>query len=277
MSESKYTGRFSIAAVDRILAAAAPLPDDLLEIDDREGGVRRPCSRGEVIIRRLEWVAVWTQMSVQHQSDLSPSDLAKRFNAINSAATALIEALGVNTDLEPRSMQRQVFNGLRWVAERHGERIGGFFNHPPHDWSPKGADLVVRDYQGDSQLQDDIAGVGRLRDWARECRQSARAMVGRPDVERQVGVELGLEPWLGDPVNDAIGMILRIWTDVVGRPLTTKVDAAGVAGGELIAFVTECLNALGLQQGRDGALGSDALRARIRRAVQTNKSRFQES
>jgi hypothetical protein len=276
MPDDPYVGRFSLDVVRRILAAAAPIPVDELESLDPETGEVRRFRRAELVIRHLGWIDTWTQMSLQHQSDLSPSELVKRFHAIEAAARQLIAALGTGADGEFGSMQRQVRNGLRWVAEKYGERIGGFPHHPPMNWMPRNFDRAMTDFHGDSQLQDDIAAVARLRDWARDCETASRARVGLDSPDDRVSVELGIEPWLGDPLNDAIKGILKIWKNILGRPIRTSV-VDGVGTGPLVSFVAACLDALRLREGREKPLESDALRARIRRAASADKPDLEES
>jgi len=258
MEAEVYTGKFEAEHVRRVLDAAKPIPTDDIEIDDYETGEKLRVPRAVALIKRLESIDVLTQINLQHLHDLSPSDLEKRFHAIAAAANELLVALGGGRDTEIGDMPRQIRDGLRREAERDGERRNGFEHHPPRTFSIDGEEF--RDYQGDSQLRDNIAAVRQLRAWAMNLERAAAAQKGKKNDD----LEEWLNPWTGEPLSDALAGILRIWTDVLGREVRTSVTMNGRATGPLLRFVEACLAALNLRSQGDGP-STNALRARILR------------
>ncbi|MFO0995304.1 MAG: hypothetical protein U1F33_01375 [Alphaproteobacteria bacterium] len=266
MAAAPYIGRFTPDSVTRLLDAAAPIPTDGLKEEDKATGEFRIVPLAEVIVRHLEWLDTWAQLGLQHSNDLPPSALAKRLGSISSAANSLLDALGASPDGEPNRMPRQVFNALLGFAESDAERLGGFPNHPLVHIRARGVEYP--DYQGANQLFDNIAGITQIRNWSTRARDAARQQVGSNKIEVDTVNVLGMEPLIYDPVNDAIGGILNIWTTVLGREVKTAVGEDGIAYGKLIQFTLACLAVLNLTRGRDGKpFGEDAVRARIRRLV----------
>lgn len=260
-----YLGRFSADQIAPVLEAAAPIPSDPFEYHDEGEGRLRTVSRSEAIVRRLEYLDALVQMDVQHQSDVSPSELAKRAHAIVSAAQKLLGALGVDHEGHLESVQRQLRNGLRSTAERHGERSRGFAHHPPTAWQMAGEQFM--DFHGDSQLRDNIEAVIQLRDWAKDLEASARHRVNGSETSIKFAERVGIEPWDGEPVTDAIAGILRIWVEILERNIRTAVKD-GVAYGRLERFTLACLRTLNATEGvRGKPLDTDAIRSRIRRMV----------
>ena len=74
--------------------------------------------------------------------------------------------------------------------------------------------------------------------------------------------------------NDALVGILQIWTEILGRSVTTAYfGARGAAGGPLIRFEMACLKALGVGE----YLTPDALRERNRTLRGLQRSRLQKT
>ncbi len=258
MEEPVYTGKFAREDVLRVLRAAAPIPPGSIEIDDHETGKRAEVLRAVAIVKRLEVIHELTQINLQHLNDLSPSKLEKRFHAIGAAADKLLSAIGVGGHSELIDVPRQVRDGLRWEAERDGERRNGFEHHPPRTFSIGGE--VFKDYQSDSQLRDNISAIRQLRAWALNLQSHTRARKGK----RADDLERWLDPWTGQPLNDAMAGMLRIWIDVLGRRVQTSVSIQGRAAGPLLRFVVAGLALLNLRRDGDGP-SVNALRLRILR------------
>lgn len=213
----------------------------------------------EAVVRRLGWLDAWAQIGLHENAKLSPSALAKKFNAIASAAHTLIEALGAEAGFG--SMPGQVRSALRATAERHAEQMGGFRNHPPAWFNC--ADGKRADYREEEQLADNIEAVRQLHSWARQAEQVARGQVSEPERVSDLAANLGIEKRPDEPINDAIAGILGIWSDILGRKIKTSTTSSeGKASGPLIRFAIACLALLRLS----GDLTPDAIRARIERA-----------
>ncbi|MDH5559082.1 MAG: hypothetical protein OEZ03_17175, partial [Alphaproteobacteria bacterium] len=85
MADNIYTGRFSVKQVESVLDAAAPIPEEPLEILGADGKASL-VPRAEVVVKRLEWLDAVIQMNLRHDNDLPPSALAKSAHAISAAA-----------------------------------------------------------------------------------------------------------------------------------------------------------------------------------------------
>ena len=263
--EISYLGRFSADQIQPILEAAAPIPVDPFDERGDDGSVRST-TRDEAIVRRLEWLDTLTQMNIQHQSDISPSDLKKRARAVASAAKTLLKTLGVGTDGTLEVIQRQLRNGLQSAAERYGAERGGFAHYPPTLWHMAGEDFT--DFHGDSQLRDNIEAIKQLRAWAEQVSAVARQRVGAKATAVRFAERMGIEPWDGDPITDALAGVLRIWVEILRRDIRTAVNSDGFAYGPLIDFTLACLRALSIDTADPPKpLAGDAIRSRINRMV----------
>jgi hypothetical protein len=84
----------------------------------------------------------------------------------------------------------------------------------------------------------------------------------------------GMEQEPDSRENDALVGILQIWTEILGRSVTTAYfGARGAAGGPLIRFEMACLKALGVGE----YLTPDALRERNRTLRRLQRSRLQKT
>ena len=125
---------------------------------------------------------------------------------------------------------------------------------------------LFTDYHGDDQLRDNVAAVAQLGSWPKEAKEIAMSRVGKQGESEPDSDLLYIEPWTDDAVTDALDGILRIWTEVLERKITTSVTLNGRASGPLAKFAGACLAVLNLDRTSDGnALTSEAIRARIRR------------
>jgi hypothetical protein len=259
-----YTGRFSAIDLEPVFAAAnaeQPIPETFIGWRDSDSGAEHEISLHEAMVRRLEWIDAWVEITKQQNEELSPSALAKKFHAIASAAGSLLDALQVG-DGSLEAMPRQIRSGLTALAEEHGRRNGGFPNHPLIHWNTR--EVQFDDYQGDAEIRDNVQGVREILKWAKEAEAIVRERVENPESVARAEL-IGVERLDADPINDAIEGILRIWTEILGREIKTRVSVKsadeGQAYGPLIDFCLACLKLLHLD--KPNCLGTDAVRARI--------------
>lgn len=190
--------------------------------------------------KRFEVAAWWYWLRESPGKLLSPSKLKKRLQSIESHARALLNALGVIN----------------------------------HEDAPDGpGDLAViaalmRSGESDEEaLVDDTAQIGRLleiidvinaaNDLADRAREAASEAV---QIQKLVVPEgnIGTEH-----LNDWVGAMLELYTDITGNPARTSVGAPGRenegrATGPLLRFLVAASTPIGVVQ------SADALRKRVR-------------
>jgi hypothetical protein len=265
-----YTGRFSAQQIAPVLAAAAPIPDSDIEEDDIGLGHRRPMPRAEALVRRLELIRGVAGINLQSRDTHPPSIHVKSIHAIAAAARVLLQKIGAGPNGDAATVPRQIWSSLRHFAEDEAENIGGFPNHPAI--TRQIGDHEFLDYCADRQLTDDIRGIAQIALWAERAEKKLNRMVGSHNIGILLAGTPNEPPWTGDPINDAINGILHIWEEVLQRKIGTSVDFNKSAGGPLIRFSTACIQLCGILD--DGEpLSDDAVRARIRRLLKTNRAR----
>jgi hypothetical protein len=260
-----YTGRFSSEALQPVRDAAVPIPVGEIEEEDLSlgPGTKRYMPRWEALVRRLELLAGMAEINLQINEN-SPSVHSKALHAIAAAAEQLLEKLGAGEAGDSEIVPRQIRHSLQHEAATYAEGIGGFPNHPPVQRQI--GDHEFLDYCADRELHDNIRAVAQIVAWAKQARERAKGQVGRHNVGMLLAAGPDEDPWTGNPINDALNGVCRIWREVLGRTISTSLDAIdGTAGGPLIRFSLACLNLLEVRDlGRKGSLSSNAVRKRIR-------------
>jgi hypothetical protein len=224
--------RFTEAAVEAIQEA----------VRKSEADLSRPDLMASVL-GRLEWLGF--TLATREDCGLSHYNLAIRFNAIASAATKLLKAVGVEPEAAG-DIAPQIGNTLRGIIEDRGERDG-------HE-------VLVKHLQG----------VAELRDVALIAKQKSRSRVSkRGDCSTRL---VEMSPWPEpDPVRSAVGDILGIWTSVLNQPITMTYadywDCEGNVDGPVVDFVGACLAALASDLGYEIQLSRNAIRQVIRRLL----------
>ena len=241
---------FSAADIDSIIATCpGGLPKgqfDIRQLDPKGTSViPHMVDRRTALQEKLERAAAWNLPSRSLPSNPSPSEMKKRFQAIETSARNLLKSLGLPDtddlydpfDHSPDEISLAVLRPLKRQAELTGPRIGGFPNHPPVNFEMDGDSYT--DYNGPAQLRDVIEGVKYLRDWSAVAKGNAAARVVSTR-NRHKGDE---------SLSNLICVLVGIWVDVfekrikvaTGKPET---DEAGKAIGPLIRFIQACLKPL---------------------------------
>lgn len=206
--------------------------------------------RKTALATKLEAAAVYYLVERHFDEAPTPSELAKRFQSIETAAKKLLEALQIPhgaTDEIPSS----ILHPLRRQAELMGARLGGFKHFPPRQWQVEGG-RTHTDYMGPAALQDAVEGVGFLKEWAAEAKNRVQPKILPRGKNNGDG-----------PTQRIFGELVGIWIEIFERPVKTTVGAPGTsseskAKGPMINFIRACLEPLGLE------MTSDAIRERLR-------------
>jgi hypothetical protein len=211
----------------------------------------------------LELIAGQAEINLKTQQS-SPSVHAKSLHAIAAAAEQLLEKLGAGEDGDGATVPRQIRHSLQHEAESHAEGIGGFPRYPPVRRQIRDHEFL--DYCADRELQDNFRAVAQIAAWAKQARERTKKQIGRHDIGTLLAAGPDEDPWTEDPINDALSGVCRIWRDVLGRAISTSVNAQDqTAGGPLIRFSLACLELMNVRdRGRKELLTSDAVRKRIR-------------
>jgi hypothetical protein len=265
-----YTGRFSAQQIEPVLAAAAPIPEGDIEEDDVGLGRKRLMPRAEALVRRLELIDGVAGINLKNRNTSPPSVHVKSLHAVAAAAKELLQKIGAGPNGEAAAVPRQLWNSLRSFAEGEAKSNGGFPNHPPI--TRQIGDHEFLDYCTDRQLMDNIRGIAQIALWSEQAEQKVRCMVGSHNIGVWLAAAPDEPPWTGDPINDALYGILHIWEGVLQRKIGTSVDFNGSAGGPMIRFSTVCLHLCGILDAGEPP-SDNAVRARVRRLLQTNADR----
>jgi hypothetical protein len=234
-----YTGRFTADQIAPVLAAAAPIPNDVVEDEDISLGLgaKRLMPRKEAIVRRLEEINGLAEIQVELKKKNAPAAHAKSLYAIEAAAIKLLEALGTGSRGDVEVIPRQIWNSLRSKAELQPSRM----------------------QSGDYLLRDDIASVVRIADWAQKAKeQELRGPYRSHHSLVEANLAKAEDHFGGDPINNALRDVLRIWTDILSRKIATSSTTS--TGGPLIRFSEACLLLI-----FEKPPGPTAIRNRIRR------------
>jgi hypothetical protein len=253
MAEHRH---YSPADIDAILKTVpGGLPAVLVDIQQAapDGGGLIPCEvdRRSALTGRLEAIAEWYFMSRKGGEKPSPSELAKRFQAIETAARELLEALRLPKSGDPDEIPQALLVPLRQRAEAAGARIGGFPHHRPMEWRMEGGNYM--DYFGSAALREAVGGVKYLHAWASEAKGMEREHI-RPGDKRNKGDE---------PMRDLFRDLVGIWVEILKKPVKMSVGAPerkneGRPAGPMLAFIRACLKPLGIDA------SDDAIRERIK-------------
>jgi hypothetical protein len=260
---------YSPADIDAIVKTVpGGLPHVMVDIQQAapDGGGLIPCEvdRRSALIGKMESMAEWYFMSRQGDEKPSPSELAKRFQAIETAARDLLEALRLPKSGDPDEIPQALLVSLRQRAEATGARIGGFPRHRPMEWRMEGGNYM--DYCGSAALRETVEGVKYLRAWAAEAKGMERERI-RPGDKRNKGNE---------PMRDLFGELVGIWVEIFGKPVKMSVGAPerknqGRPAGPMLAFIRACLKPLGIDA------SDDAIRERIKPFQRVVKSSRRKS
>ena len=243
-----YPYRLKPDLIEAVLTAAQPIPAGRVRFKHPRTNKIRTCSRSEAVINWLEWISESVEFS---QNDLSPSALTKKLHAIAVAAEALARLLRESLDDTPAP---QVQHALWAAATEEAE------DDP------------------DDRLHQILVRVEQLGGWCKTAEGIARGRIGlappKPDQPADRLMLSGMEQEPDSRENDALVGILQIWTEILGRSVTTAYfGARGAAGGPLIRFEMACLKALGVGE----YLTPDALRERNRTLRRLQRSRLQKT
>jgi len=256
-----YTGTFTTEQVAAVLAAAAPLPTEAVEDEDIALHCKRMMTPAEAIIRRLEILGGMAAINIENRK-APPSVHTKSLHAIAAAAKELLDKIGAGTDGDCGAIPRQIWQSLRSAAECDAERMGGFRHHPPI--RRRIGDHEFCYYNSDRQLRDNVLALAQLAAWAATAEDKTRRQIGRQYTGRWPAFPKD-DLWTGDPVNDVLSGVCRIWTEILGRRVATSVRFEdGKADGPLIRFSLACLDLIGIREEKGKPLSADAVRKRIR-------------
>jgi hypothetical protein len=265
-----YTGPFTAEQVAAVLAAAPPLPTEAVEDEDIALHCKRMMPPAEAIIRRLEILGGMAAINTENKK-APPSVHTKSLHAIAAAARELLDKIGAGTDGDCGAIPGQIWQSLRWTAESHAERIGGFRHNLPV--RRRIGDHEFCDHNSDRQLRDNVLAVAHLAAWAATAEVKTRAQIGRHDTGTWPAFPND-DLWTGGSVNDVLRDVCRIWTEILGRRVATSVRFGdGKADGPLIRFSLACLDLIGVREEKGKPLSADAVRKRIRAIQQARVER----
>ena len=206
------------------------------------GGLPDPTSRDDVT-KRLRGIGNRFVRSRAWQRQPTPSDLAKKFHAIENAADRLLKALSLPEGTDSDEIPPAILRPLERAADRYGQKIGSYPDLIPFEWDIEGETYV--DYLGSEKLRTIVAGVRQLKAWAKDESRRARLTVKQKKARsrtRHSGDEA---------MQELIGDLIRLWIGNFMKPLGTSVGKPGTANrgkasGPLIRFVKAYLDALKL-------------------------------
>ena len=260
---------FSAADIDSIIATCpGGLPKgqfDIRQLDPKGTSViPHMVDRRTALQEKLERAVAWNLPSRSLPGDPSPSEMKKRFQAIETSARNLLKSLGLpdTDDLydpfdppDPDEISLAVLRPLIRQAELTGPRIDGFPNHPPVTFKLDGDSYT--DYNGSAQLQDVIEGVKFLRGWSAKAKENAAERVGSGGKRNKGNVSL----------SRLLGELTKIWVEIFEQPIRTSVgnpetELAGKATGPMVRYIQACLAPLKV------SMPDEAIRDRIRAMFQ---------
>jgi hypothetical protein len=237
--------------LERVLKTAEPIPSEPIEVLDPATGETRSVSRQHEIERRLSALSAGVLYS-EEQKKLTPSDLTKRFHAIAAAADKLLDAISESPihvrDELGRAAESEIAKDESMISTE-----GGAPQNTPLSW--RAGTITSTDYvAGDIRFRNNVYAVAELRDWAKLAKKEAQARVKRNDGRNESRADLIVD-------TDAVGVILRIWEEVLQRELNTgiAVKLDGHAYGSQLEFLQACLAAVGITK----PLTLDAIRGRV--------------
>ena len=159
----------------------------------------------------------------------SASKAAKRFEAIEKAATGLLSAF---TDAT-------IKHRVGTMAERQAKRTSGYADLPPRVFESEGR--LHHYYRGREKLDQSVEGVRLLAEWAGEARREALAKVSE-------NVKAGRKRHKGDwALQELVSDLVQLYARFFRRDAGTSVGAPGRAnrgksGGPLVRFIDATLH-----------------------------------
>jgi hypothetical protein len=257
----RENAHYSDKDLDNIVRAAGGIPPDGPSIRFRRYTPETALdiaktSRQAALSKSLEEAALIWVNEKHFSEEVAASGRRNRFVNIVSSAQRLLDQFDFESEKQGDVAHRFVLADLQSLANLHAESIGGFPDCPPVTFTMNGS--TYQDWRGPDKVALAIDAVRLLRDWAAKAQERYISQVSPNNRDRHKGNE---------PLDGLFFRLLAIWTEIFDRSIRTSVGAQGSqnegeATGPLIAFVTAALEPLGL------SLGTDAVRARIRRLIQ---------
>jgi hypothetical protein len=292
---------YTIADVDRIVATAGGLPDGRVwrqlrplfyPLSESDPSKWRWMSRRRALDIQLRLAAQeWASGSPKEST---PLQMKKEFDRIEAAAMRLLSALHVGEDGEIERMPPQ-FRSLQGAAmdeagmivegteppaddllqetavvpenepatsvEKFGVAFEAFRVQAKRDWAMDEARATA----AKNLFRETVAGVVRLRRWAKAARQEAvenmaweeetRARVKQSDQPSPDDIE-ALDP--NPALTELFHEIADIWIGVFERKVRTSVSVTRKPAGPFVRFIQACLGPLGIE------LTDEAVRDRVR-------------
>jgi len=199
--------------------------------------------------KRLAEIAMWHGLDDAWRSAPAPSDIRKRLESIGSAARRLAHRLGVpslpDEDVDALDvLSHPIRSALISSAERHGETVGGYSDHPPTLWQMPSSSERHTDYHGDSKLAAAIEHVQLIGAWCERAIQAQRqaetgAAINRTKRYGAAG-RRARNPG-NEPLNDLIARLGNLYRDTTGRRpgISRSTGTRGRPGGPFVRFVLE--------------------------------------
>jgi hypothetical protein len=158
------------------------------------------------------------------QKKIQPSKAVKQFEAIEKTALRLLKLI---------ESQKPITWALRWSAERHGERIGGYPDFPPEPFTIDGETALS--YRGEDKLHQTVENIKLLSAWAVEQKYKANRRVNpRP---ARYGGDVAMR--------QLISNLAGLWKDACQRPPGASTSQwTGEIGGPFVRFVQAFLEVL---------------------------------
>ena len=211
---------YSAANIDLIISTCPDgLPEGTFDIQqaDPKGRGLVPCivDRRTALEKKLEGAARWFLMARSWEDKPPPSEMKKRFLAINTRAGKLLESLGLPDTGDLDKVPLAILDPLERQAE---------------------------------QLLDAIEGVKLLRDWSAKAGSNAAVRVGSEGNPHK-----GAEPLL-HLVGELARIWVEIFEQSIGTSIGKPgSDLAGKAYGPMIRYIQACLAPLN-ETHSDGAI-----------------------
>ena len=209
---------YSAANIDLIISTCPDgLPEGTFDIQqaDPKGRGLVPCivDRRTALEKKLEGAARWFLMARSWEDKPPPSEMKKRFLAINTRAGKLLESLGLPDTGDLDKVPLAILDPLERQAE---------------------------------QLLDAIEGVKLLRDWSAKAGSDAAVRVGSEGNPHK-----GAEPLL-HLVGELARIWVEIFEQSIGTSVGGPgTELEGKATGPMVHYIQACLAPLGESHSND--------------------------
>lgn len=201
----------------------------------------------DIFCKRLAGIAMWHGLEDAWRDAPAPSDIRKKLESIRSAAHRLAAQFGVSPlpdeDVETLdALSHPIRSALISAAERYGETIDGYSDHPPTAWPMPSQSERYMDYHGDSKLGAAIEHIQLISAWCERAIQSQRQAEDGAAIERtKRHGETGRQARnpRNEPLNDLIGRLANLYRDTTGRKpgFSRTTRSQGKASGPFVRFV----------------------------------------